>query len=773
MKIRAAKKQALLKTVSFVLAMTIMLNIISMSAFSAVSAESAYTPYSGGDEILSDIFSELPDSAELEEMYIDELFYGEDVSFFKDYGANVLDGARLEIYEFLRNEIEKVAAGESTETVFTFEPSSPYNDPNVFGGDLTAAIRYLTADLPQAFYWYDKTNGCGMKLGGYTDGSVNYYDKCILSFAVSENYADKSAGMTDGRYLTVNPAKINSAKKAVENARRIADEYRDMSDYNKIIAYKNRICNLAEYDHAAADNADTPYGDPWQLVYVFDDDPDTNVVCEGYSKAFQYLCDLGGIECYTVTGELSGGTGAGGHMWNIVVLDGKSYLVDITNCDGDSVGYPDKLLLKGAARSDSKGCVFYLDDMVSYTYDEKALSLYTEEILTVAAEDYVQDTKDPDAKHNHSVCAGAEGCPDDIHGGHEAKDWTEWSSTDSLPDLPGYYYLSADVTLTAGWTPPVGETSICLNGNSITADPDAINSASPLDCGLICINGKDITLNICDCEGEGAICGSTSTHGGGVYNKGAFNLYGGKISKNTALYSGGGVLNGGTFCMYGGEISENNSADGGGVLNDFSGVFTMLGGKIIGNTAEGHGAGVGAAFGDPDTSSDRITLGGSAVIKDNFRNDISDNLYIQSNAGSADVYQTLKLDTSKPLAENAYIGVTTETKPTADSSVNITGENDEDYSRFFHSDSSDCKIVNGENNVIQLVISEAKAFHKHTVCEGAENCPENIHDGHAEIEWIAWESTVGLPSGKGNYYLTCDVTLTSSWMPPDGERVFA
>ena len=38
-------------------------------------------------------------------------------------------------------------------------------------------------------------------------------------------------------------------------------------------------------------NNGLPYGDPWQLIYVFDDDPDTNVVCEGYAKAFKYEAD--------------------------------------------------------------------------------------------------------------------------------------------------------------------------------------------------------------------------------------------------------------------------------------------------------------------------------------------------------------------------------------------------------------------------------------------------------------------------------------------------
>ena len=69
------------------------------------------------------------------------------------------------------------------------------------------------------------------------------------------------------------------------------DKYQGRSDYEKLAAYCREICGLVSFDYAATANG-VPYGDPWQLVNVFDGDPATNVVCEGYAKAFQYLCDL-------------------------------------------------------------------------------------------------------------------------------------------------------------------------------------------------------------------------------------------------------------------------------------------------------------------------------------------------------------------------------------------------------------------------------------------------------------------------------------------------
>ncbi len=55
-----------------------------------------------------------------------------------------------------------------------------------------------------------------------------------------------------------------------------------------------------------------------------------SAVCEGYSKAFQYLCYLVGINSTQVVGESMGVN----HMWNTVNIDGAWYMVDVTWADG-------------------------------------------------------------------------------------------------------------------------------------------------------------------------------------------------------------------------------------------------------------------------------------------------------------------------------------------------------------------------------------------------------------------------------------------------------
>ena len=136
------------------------------------------------------------------------------------------------------------------------------------------------------------------------------------------------------------------------------------------------------------------------MIWVFDGDPDTNVVCEGYSKAFKYLCDNSSFRSQNlsvsiVTGTMIDDTGEGPHMWNLVAMgDGKNYLADITNCDEGSVGYPDALFMAGSGRpySDNglSGYIFSANGSdIVYAYDGDMAGLYTEAELTVSDTAYV------------------------------------------------------------------------------------------------------------------------------------------------------------------------------------------------------------------------------------------------------------------------------------------------------------------------------------------------------------------------------------------------
>ena len=46
-------------------------------------------------------------------------------------------------------------------------------------------------------------------------------------------------------------------------AQQIVSDNASKSDYEKLKAYKDTICNLTAYNDEAADNISTPYGNPW------------------------------------------------------------------------------------------------------------------------------------------------------------------------------------------------------------------------------------------------------------------------------------------------------------------------------------------------------------------------------------------------------------------------------------------------------------------------------------------------------------------------------
>ena len=236
--------------------------------------------------------------------------------------------------------------------------------------------------------------------------------------------------------------------------------------------------------------------------------------------------------------------------------------------------------------------------------------------------------------HRHPIC-GDVSCTDSSH--QADVDWTGVSTlTNSM--TAGYYYLTADVTLTASWRPKDG-TVLCLNGHSITANTKdaAINlpfsdrtftltdcndsegkhyfkNDKTLDRWVPCENGDDgsflveggVITHAADYTGGaargvyaeygtfimygGTICGHGTASGAGVQALQAsseFRMYGGAIKGNTAgtSYYGGGVYVGnGTFTMTGGTISDNRAECGGGVYM-YNSTFNMTDGTISGNTA--------------------------------------------------------------------------------------------------------------------------------------------------------------------------------------------
>lgn len=264
--------------------------------------------------------------------------------------------------------------------------------------DLSFIHYCLLADLPYDLFWYDKTKGYSWNYTIRGNSSELWITSLTISFAVSEDYRSSLA------LYTVSSQEITQARNAAARAKEIVAKYAGKSDLERLQGYKEEICSLVSYNTAASESSlagNAIYGDPWQLVYVFDGDPNTNVVCEGYSKAFKYLCDLSSFDndiyCYIVNGTVTNGKSSERHMWNIVQIDGANYLVDITNSDSSY----DIFLTGGAVSNTGKTYTVYIDgkNPLEYTYNESQLNIHGTDYLVLSETPYL------DSYHEHNFSA--------------------------------------------------------------------------------------------------------------------------------------------------------------------------------------------------------------------------------------------------------------------------------------------------------------------------------------------------------------------------------
>ena len=344
--------------------------------------------------------------------------------------AVALNDVTNNIYRRLVPEIKKIAAGESASaTIVITDMPITYTQEvlghitiieggalskaasakidELFGADVNhdALLSKLLANMPYELYWFDKTNGMAISYGIEADENTVTIPYIVVGFCVADAYRDTTKYVVnekgeqildeDGNpvpdYTAVDTAKTGAARTAAAKAAEVVAANQDKGTYGKLVAYREYITKAVDYNFDVANTANYPYGDPWQLIYVFDGDSTTNVVCEGYSKAFKYLCDLTWtgsdpeVACYLPTGTMDGGTGEGAHMWNIVSIGGANYLTDIPNCDSGTTGAPDQLFLCGAEGSGGASyAAATTNDTVTYVYDQNTKDIYDQELVLSA-----------------------------------------------------------------------------------------------------------------------------------------------------------------------------------------------------------------------------------------------------------------------------------------------------------------------------------------------------------------------------------------------------
>ena len=238
--------------------------------------------------------------------------------------AVALNDVTNNIYRRLVPEIKKIAAGESASaTIVITDMPITYTQGDLghitiiegdalskaasarigelFGADANhdALLSKLLANMPYELYWFDKTNGMAISYDIEADENTVTIPYIVVGFCVADAYRDTTKYVVDENgetildedknpmpdYTAVDTAKTGAATAAAATAAQVVAENQGKGAYSKLVAYREYITKAVDYNFDVANTANYPYGDPWQLIYVFDGDPDTNVVCEGYSKA--------------------------------------------------------------------------------------------------------------------------------------------------------------------------------------------------------------------------------------------------------------------------------------------------------------------------------------------------------------------------------------------------------------------------------------------------------------------------------------------------------
>lgn len=125
-------------------------------------------------------FGRLPDNDELLTGYLQKQMYG-GISLYGTTAGDRLDGIGKAIYDYLKSNIETVAAGRLDSAVFGFDLSA-FSDDDInifiqdFNTNINEIIKCLLTDCPYELYWFDKTQGYSVDnaiLFSITQGYMN------------------------------------------------------------------------------------------------------------------------------------------------------------------------------------------------------------------------------------------------------------------------------------------------------------------------------------------------------------------------------------------------------------------------------------------------------------------------------------------------------------------------------------------------------------------------------------------------------------------------
>lgn len=180
---------------------------------------------------------------------------------------------------------------------------------------------FIYVEVPSVNHYAEEPRGEGASLPiDSLESTMEVSTSNELFYAVSLGY--RPIPVVESRAETI----YNEAKSVLN-----AIISNDMTDTAKALAIYEWLSSNVVYDYKLASLAEdgaltgTNSYNSFYLEGVF---IDHLAVCDGIAKAYTLMCAMEGIVSHKVVGEAMG-TGVG-HAWNVVLLEGKWYVVDAT-----------------------------------------------------------------------------------------------------------------------------------------------------------------------------------------------------------------------------------------------------------------------------------------------------------------------------------------------------------------------------------------------------------------------------------------------------------
>ena len=146
-------------------------------------------------------------------------------------------------------------------------------------------------------------------------------------------YSNSNDGLEMELCYKISGGELSAAKEALEAAVQTAlTNAPQGSDYEKELYVHDYLMAHCTYDDKAVElhKNDTVHSNEQNAYGAL---VEGTVVCEGYARAFQLLCQRLGVNCWVIQGQAKGFDGndeLSNHIWNCVELDNEWYQVDVT-----------------------------------------------------------------------------------------------------------------------------------------------------------------------------------------------------------------------------------------------------------------------------------------------------------------------------------------------------------------------------------------------------------------------------------------------------------